>query len=422
MQRVRFTSLSQVCGVFMVCVALWTGAHAQTQTTLYSFSAPSGGSPAAPLTIDHKGNLLGTTGGNSYDFGIVFELSPVSGGWSFNNLMTLTNLNQGESPSTNLVIDQTGNLFGATYAGGQGSCFDFCGLIFELSPNGIGGYTKNTIYYFATWGHTTDGMNPTGRIVTDAAGNLYGTTEFGGTYGGGTVFELSPQSGGGWNETILYSFGTSADYGLYPVGGVTFDRQGNLYGTTLNGGINSCSNGGCGTVFELSPGTSGWTEKILHAFVGTDGYAPEAPVIFDRAGNIYSTTDAGGGAQNVGVVFRLHSSSGGNWQIQILHTFNAKQGGQQPRESGVTLDANGNLYGTTTNGGTSSCGGYGCGLVYRLVPVTGGWKYEVVYDFTGGNDGSYPDSTLILDSKGNLYGTALTGGSGGAGTVFEITP
>lgn len=195
MPKVRLVSLARFCGVVIIWGALWACAQAQTQTTLYSFSAPLGGSPAAPLTIDHKGNLFGTTEANGYDEGIIFELSPVSGGWNFNNLTTFANLSQGETPSTNLIMDQAGNLFGATFAGGQGTCFDFCGLIFELSPNGTGGYTRNTIYYFAASGNNTDGTNPNGQIVRDAAGNLYGTTQSGGMYVGAPCMSSVPSRG-----------------------------------------------------------------------------------------------------------------------------------------------------------------------------------------------------------------------------------
>jgi uncharacterized repeat protein (TIGR03803 family) len=430
MRNLQLVSFRTLLGMTLAWAAFGSGvaAQAQTETTLYDFTGNPSGRPVNALAFDRSGNLFGTTEADTYNLGTVFELSPAAGGgWNETTLYTFQNEVDGESPSTNLVADAAGNLYGATAAGGSGNlplCWQACGIVFELSPDSSGGWTKTTILNFGLV--PTDGTYPGGNLVMDAAGNLYGVTEYGGAFGWGTVFELSPQFGGGWKETILYNFGKTAAGGELPKGGVVFDKQGNLYGTTTWGGHNSttCSSG-CGTVFELSPSAGKWTKKLLHVFQGPDGGFPTAAIAFDSAGNIYSTTQ-GGGTYSAGVVFELTPKSGGAWQMRLLHTFNGTGGGLRPN-AGVVLDAKGNLYGTTQEGGKieSACkGASGCGLVYKLSPTAGGdFRFRVLYDFTGGSDGYYLANPLVLTAWESLFGAAvLGGGSTDAGSLFEITP
>jgi uncharacterized repeat protein (TIGR03803 family) len=271
----------------------------------------------------------------------------------------------------------------------------------------------------------TDGASPSGGMVFDSSGNLYGTTHFGGAYGYGTVFELLPSKNGGWSEKILHSFINNDQDGLEPEAGLILDSKGNLYGTTLGGGAygnNFKTNGG--TVFGLSPGSGGvWTENVLHSFQenGKDGYSPTTALTLDAAGNLIGTT-ADGGTGYVGTIFKLSPTSGGKWTERILLNLGGKNG-MNPGTSMIS-DSAGNLYGTTAFGGSGSgCQTTRCGTVFELSPQPGGtWTVRVLYNFNNTTaDGQSPNS-LIFDTLGNLYGTTYYGGTYGHGTVFELSP
>jgi uncharacterized repeat protein (TIGR03803 family) len=277
-----------------------------------------------------------------------------------------------------------------------------------------------------------DGAIPDAGLIFDAAGNLYGTTSFGGVStncsgGCGTVFKLAPNSDGTWTESVLYSFRSGAD-GEFPVAGLIFDTAGNLYGTTQSG-----AGGGFGVVFRLTSKSDGsWTESVLHSFTnGTDGAFPSARLIFDTAGNLYGTTLTGGGSSKCvnggcGIVFELTPKSDGSWMENILHSFTGDDGAYP--DTDLVFDATGNLYGTTSAGGVSTkCTG-GCGTVFKLKPNSdGSWTESVLHSFAGGADASDPLAGLIFDATGNLYGTTSAGGvstkcTGGCGTVFKLKP
>src|SRR5579871_525208 len=285
-----------------------------------------------------------------------------------------------------------------------------------------------------------DGSQPNGGLVADAAGNLYGTTSGGGLSECGfsspfcgTVFKLSPGTNGQLKETILYKFTGETD-GAGPAGSLVFDTAGNLYGTTVSGGnLGVCNNAGCGVVFKLSPNQNGtWTESIIYTFLGgTDGGFPNA-LAFDKKGNLFGTTFNGGNTQppcDCGTVFELTPSSSGQWTKQILYNFTDGLDGGSP-SSGVTFDSAGNLYGETFDGGSFACPQSGCGVVYQLAPVSGGWKFGIAHTFNGlnGSKGSQPDGGLKFDTAGNLYGTTSNGGNlacnngNGCGTVFKLSP
>ena len=270
-----------------------------------------------------------------------------------------------------------------------------------------------------------DGANPLSGVVADAAGNLYGTTTFGGNCsnkGCGVVFEVS-QSSGTWTETVIYNF-QGGDDGLYPTNGLVFDSEGNLYGTTAGGGGTTGCSGGCGTIYELSPGSSGtWTETILYRFTDATQNPTQGTLVMDAAGNFYGVTL--GGANGKGNVYELSPSSSG-WTYTDIFDFSSSTGNFP--QSGVILDAAGNLYGTTTQGGdvtgTWGCGTNGCGVVYRLTHSGSGWSYSNLYVFHGPG-GDEPLSGLVFDATGNLYGTTALGGTAtanGYGTVFELSP
>jgi len=248
-------------------------------------------------------------------------------------------------------------------------------------------------------------------VIFGADGGLYGTSLSGGDGPSGTVYKLTPNSDGSWTESVLYSF-TGGNDGGGPVGGLVFDAVGNLYGATTAGGTS-----GNGVVFELTPNSDGsWTESVLHNFNfnGKHGSYPDhGSLIFDAAGNLYGT--AAGGADGYGVVFELTPDTNGSWTETVLHRFTGGNDGGSP-ESTLIFDQSGNLYGTTLHGGgVSSCKSYttGCGLVFKLTPGSDGkWREQVLHRFRGGNDGSTPFSGVVFDSAGNLYGTTLIGGDG----------
>lgn len=274
--------------------------------------------------------------------------------------------------------------------------------------------TFSVIHNFTGGG---DGSTPYAGLTIDAGGNLYGTTSAGGSNTVGVAFKLSPRNSS-WVLSQLHSFtGTNGD-GAVPYARVVRDSNGLVYSSTVAGG-----NANYGTVFQLRPPAtrpisvlSPWFERQLYPFTGgNDGRSPRGDLVFDQAGNLYGTTNAGG-ASNIGVVFQLMPSSG-EWAENVLYNFNRNgDGGGCYPFAGVTFDQVGNLYGTTYQ-----CGAYGYGAVYELMPSGSVWIEVTLYDFTGGDDGGNPTAGLIRDQFGNLYGATTYGGSG-SGTVFELSP
>ncbi len=273
--------------------------------------------------------------------------------------------------------------------------------------------TYSVIHAFSGGG---DGYQPWAGLTLDSGGNLYGTTT---EYTGGTVFKMK-RANGSWVLSTLLSF-NGLD-GLIPYSRAVFGPNGTLYGTTLEGGNSLGCEFGCGTVYNLRPPRTAcesfscpWTGTAIQSFSrGMDGGDPNSvDPIFDQAGNLYGTT-ATGGTAGVGVVFEL-TKSGGGWSETVLHNFSGPDGAYP--YSGVIMDQAGNLYGTTGYGGQFSQGS-----VYRLSPSGSGWTLTTLYSFKGTTDGSHPSAALIFDPSGNLYGSTVVGGSGGGGTVFELSP
>jgi uncharacterized repeat protein (TIGR03803 family) len=391
---------------------------------LYSFTSKNS-NPSSGLVTDAEGNAYGvTSGGGVENSGTAYELSPTTGYHLLHSFGPKDPA--GQYPVGNMVLDATGNLYGTTYYGGnsgQNCALHTCGAVFELSPpsGGAGQWTETVVYSFCSKAGCMDGANPFSGVILDSAGNLYGTTSGGGNNGSGTVFELS-QSSDGWTEDVLYRFGNGKDDGSNPEGALVFDSIGNLYGSTAQGGES-----GAGTVFELSPGANGWTEAILYSFDFEDGYGPNG-VVMDPAGNLYGSTNQGGiftcsGADGCGTVFEL-TPSDGNWTETVLHNFgDGRLDGILPL-AGLVLDASGNLYGTTYRGGGSQgCQSrYGCGTVFKLSPGVGGQWTETLFRFPeSGLLGGVPAAQVTLDSTGNVYGTTTLGGTDGVGVAFKIT-
>jgi uncharacterized repeat protein (TIGR03803 family) len=357
-------------------------------------------------------------------------------------LHSFANVPDGNNPLADLVLDSSGNLYGTTFQGGTLGY----GTVFKLTPSN-GQWTETVLYSFCQQGrYCADGASPHSGLILDTAGNLYGTTLQGGIYGDtggpaigdGVVFELSPQPDGTWTETVLHSFGNGTD-GIGPFAGLVFDNAGNLYGTTSGGGTGTngpdcpASFGGCGTVFELSPGPGGqWTEKVLYNFCSqtdcADGYDPLDALILDTAGNLYGTTVNGGTpSPSGGTVFELTPGENEQWVETVLYAFqDPTTDGNNPHGS-LVQDKAGDLYGTTSYGYSVDGGAaFGNGIVFELTHESEGpWPENILHAFCSYSncaDGSASYAGLVFDKAGNLYGTTFNAGLFGCGVVFELIP
>lgn len=397
--------LPQKIGTVLAIVLLAThsGWGGSSFKILHAFGAGSDGAGIqSSVALDKKGSVYGTTErGGEGGYGTVFKLTQKPDGhWTERILYNFRNGDpNGQQPYGGVALDTTGNLFGTTALGGP----YFAGTAFEMTPV-PGGWILSVIHNFCSQPDCSDGGDPQASLVFDESGNLYGTAF--------NVFKLTPGPDG-WTESALCDVSCNR-----PTGGMLLDAKGFLYGTTDGGG-----DYGLGTVFKLKPMPDGtWSERVLHSFGGPgDGRIPtDGKLALDGAGNLYGTTSTGGknscGNATCGTVFRLTRQPNGHWKETILHHFKLGKGGYWPG-AGVTVDAAGNLYGTAGVGG-SDCQ---CGVVYKLAPNPDGtWTYTVLHRFTG-YDGAFPGANVVLDEKGHLYGTTRYGGSGGGGVVFRIT-
>ena len=388
------------------------------EAVLFSFSGGTNGyRPGSRLAFDTEGNIYGTTPeGDPCGSGIVFQLSKSQGRWAEQVLFSTCNNDSGYPNS--VIVGKDGNLYGTTSFYGP---YDG-GVAFEIVREQDNKWFERTIYAF---GKTdSDASRPDGGLIFDADGNLYGTSSAGGNHcnpiGCGAVFELSPTSVGAWRETLLYSFTGGSDGGR-PEGGLVFGTDGNLYGTTSQGGDVKCvihGSTGCGTLFKLAPESSHqWTETVLHEFErDARGTTPFSTPILDSSGNLYATTQGG---YNEGVVFEV-TQKNGQWQERVLENFRAGDGGFPTAPP--TLAEGGKMFGTTSGDGAYGdieIGGYGA--VYELLPGEHETVREVVIHNFNGKDGAVPLSSVILDGKGNLYGTTQRGGGTGCGVVFQLS-
>jgi uncharacterized repeat protein (TIGR03803 family) len=420
-----------VAALALAAITFSVAASAQipTENVLFDFGNGTGGSiPGGGLVFDSADNLYGVAayGGNPdtckpNGCGVIYELSPSSSGWTETVLHTFSGGWDGANSKATLLFDAAGNLYGTTSSGGDASaCTDHnCGVVFKLAPQSDGTW-KETVLHAFTGGK--DGANPNGTLAFDAAGNLYGTTYVGGStttncfpsVGCGVVFELSPTTSGPWKETTLHVFSGGSDGGQ-PLAGVTLNAAGNLFGATKFGGYE-----GNGTVYRIARTSTGhWQETVLYEFQAlssTDGRVPTGNLTFDAKGNLYGTT-TGGGTSGLGTVFELsRPTSGSVWSETLLHQFAQFNDGSIPA-AGVVFDSAGNLWGTTLDSYNYN------GSVYELSPVSGGSWNESIFYFDV-LDGGAPTAGLIFDSAGNLYGTTTEGGDVGAGygVVFQIVP
>lgn len=382
-------------------------ASAGTERVLYSFSnGNDGGNAATGLALDRHGNLYGTTvTGGMLTCGAAFELAPqTQPPWKETVLYNFGCYADGKNPHGGVTFDPSGNLDGTTVAGGVGGvcASDGCGIVFQLK-----GAAERVLHNFSAG---TDGFGPGGGVAYDSAGNVFGTTPDGGIHNEGVVYEVS-RAGGRWRERVIHAFAGGRDGAVGSLGLVLIDAAGNLFGVAEEGGAH-----GAGTVFELSPGASkAWSFHTLYAFKGTpDAASPYGGLIADPSGNLYGTTYYGG-ANGLGAVFALRRSARGGYRERVLYSF---KGGTDGGSSTSTLafGPSGDLYGTTSAGGTTC----GCGVIFKVNPSTG--KETVLHAFAGGQDGAYSYYGLTQDSAGNFYGATVAGGPFNQGTVFEYTP
>jgi len=369
-------------------------AQAQTFSVIHNFTnTTDGGGPLNGFVMDTSGNLYGTANtGGANNYGLVFTMT-TKGVQTV--LYNFAGGSDGAYPNGVLLRDKSGNLYGTTTGGGVSGA----GTVFKVTSTG----TESILYSFTG---KTDGSAPEGGVAIDGVGNLYGTTTAGGAHGNGAVFKLTLGTSGKWMERVLYSFGTGTD-GATPTAGILLSG-GKIFGTTSAGGTD-----GYGTVFELTTTGAVWTETILHNFAnGDDGAVPYAGLIADKLGNFYGTATEGG-SNGGGSIYELSPVSGG-YTFSVLYS--VPGWGISGAFRDLVLDSKGNLYGTTHCDGT-----YSSGTVYKLSPSSGSWLYTLLYTFTGGTDGQYVFSNLVIDG-GKLYGTTNQGGSDQYGVVFQVNP
>lgn len=389
-------------------------AQAQTYTVLHEFTGgDDGGYPQSALVIDRAGNLYGTAvlGGRSGE-GVVFKMEHSGSGWTLQPLYSFYGGSDGAAPWGPLTMAADGSLYGTTLGGGnfQGTYCKGggCGVVFRLRPPAsapksvIAPWDETVLYAF----DAADGNEPLSpQLLFDQAGDIYGTTQFGGYTDSGTVFELTPH-GDGWGERVLYQ-GFSLANGVQPYSGLIMDSAGNLYGTTSAWGP-----GGDGVVYELSPSQDGYVWSILHAFNnGDDGGLSYGGLVMDQAGNLYGGT-VSGGTGDCGVIYEL-SPSGSSWTFNVIYNLPSCGGG--PYQN-LVFDAAGNLYGTAFGDGTG-----GGGMVFKLTNSNGTWSLTDLHDFSLQSE-HFPVGAVAMDSNGNLYGTTESGGTYDYGVVWEITP
>ena len=426
--RLRLANVLLVLGLTVVATTVMP---AQTYRILHNFRPATGGQPFAPVLVDSTGKVYGTTtygGVLSCDStrrgcGTVFKRDK-----GVETVLHRFSFDDGAWPTGPLLRDAVGNLYGAAPHGGNtaGRCGNYfgCGVVFKIDPTG----TYTALYRFKGG---RDGLLPYGPLVADSAGNLYGATYIGGDlscpapyidpYGCGTIFKIDNTG----KHSVVYRFKGGARDGVFP-NGVSLRIDGNLYGTTLQGGVGTVcfdSFPGCGIVFKID---ANGKETVLHRFTGVqDGGNPQGNLVRDSTGNLYGVTEIG--AFGYGTVFKLNPSATVT-TVTTLYNFTGGTDGWGPMN--VVGDESGNLYGTAVYGGDLSCNlPFGCGVVFK---IDAAGQETVLHTFTSFPDGALPESGVVRDSAGNLYGTAIYGGNQrfdcfgsyntGCGILFKITP
>jgi uncharacterized repeat protein (TIGR03803 family) len=404
-------SIIRILTLSAVVAVLTSAAYATVvPQIIYSFAGDTDGEYLdSDLVIDGAGNLYGTSvQGGDFGSGTVFQLSPSGNTWTHTVLYSFTGGADGGEPYKGVTVDSQGNLYGTAVTGGGGSCEGGCGVLYKLTNSG-GVWTQTVIHTF-TGGN--DGSGPGTGLTLGPHGTLYGMTPTGGANGQGVVFLLRPTQKGTWNFKVIHPF-TGGDDGGGASAGRLLLSKGSLYGVTTTGGAN-----GKGVAFKLTHANGGWLSTTLYAFQGQpDAGFPYGALTYDANGNLYGTTYYDG-ANNLGSVYELAPQLDGTWKETVLYSF---QGGRDGSGSisNVVFDKTGAMYGTTSGGG-ASCD---CGVIFKLTPTRHGtWKESVTYRFKGSPDGAYAYNGMVGDSAGNFYGTTVHGGPTDDGVIYKFTP
>jgi uncharacterized repeat protein (TIGR03803 family) len=419
-------------GILLLATGVWLAlpadvAAASSGKIIYSFAGGADGAyPESDLVMDAAGNLYGTTvqGGGSCDCGTVFELIRTKDGWKHQVLYSFAGgSNDGANPTTGLVFDSAGNLYGTTLHGG--STYGY-GAVFKLAPNSHGGWSESILYSFGGYG---GGMYPS-DLIFDAEGNLYGTadggmdtTVCGGPVelGCGIVFRLTRKPDGTWTETTIYSFAGAPDAAV-PIGPIVLGADGSFYGASVYGGTGPCILGnlgisppnGCGALYKLSPIGEGWSETVVYSFFRGRGFArnPSGGLHVEESGRILGTSTYGGDGD--GAFFQIGEAKEG-WEQSILYRFYGDPDGRNP-VGRLAKGSQGNLFGATEGGGTKDCG-----TVFALEHTERGWKERILLNLDS-YTACLPQAGPIVDSQGHVYGTTFYGGGAKSGTVYEVIP
>jgi len=422
LRRLSLTKILCLLVVLWVAIVMASSVHAQTLVTTVDFDNANGYTPMSSLVQYTNGNFYGTTarGGANSNRGTVFTVAPNGTLTTLYNFCSQPNCSDGSLPATGLVFAGDGNFYGTTWRGGSSqACLGGCGTVFKITPSG----TFTSLYSFCSQQNCADGQQPLGGLVQGSDGNLYGTTWEGGVVnsgcsnGCGTVFKISLTG----TLTTLHSF-QGAD-GALPTGVLMQATDGNFYGTTSQGGALQNCTGGCGTVFQITPGGALSTKYSFCSQQGcSDGTIPHAGLLQASDGNLYGTTQFGGISNSscsagCGTVFKITLSG----TLSTIYSFCAQSGctdGSAPAAGLIQL-SDGNLYSTTSEGGVLDCSGTYCGTLFKLTPSG---ALTTLHAFIGSpSEGSDPLAGLVLGVDGNLYGTTMLGGASNAGTVFRLT-
>jgi uncharacterized repeat protein (TIGR03803 family) len=399
-----------IFAIFTAIALLAAAVPASSTKLIYGFAGGKDGEYLdTDLVIDSAGNLYGSSvQGGDFGSGTVFELSPSGSSWTHTVLYSFTGGADGGEPYKGVTLDSKGNIYGTAVTGGSGSCEGGCGVAFELTKSG-GTWTQAVIHSF-TGGN--DGSGPGSGLAIDSHGNLYGMTPTGGAYGLGVVYQVHPETNGQWQLNVLHAFTGGDDGSSGSAGRLIFDSAGNLYGVTTVGGAH-----GDGVVFEITHNQSTWTLLPLYAFRDQpDGALPYGGLIFDQAGSLYGTTYYAG-VHDVGTVYKLTHAHGA-WSETVLYSFKGGSDGSSPIST-LVMDKSGNLYGTTSDGGTSCA----CGVIFKLAPNGNGTYTESVpYRFPGTPGAGFAYNGMVGDSSGNFYGATTHGGTSNDGAIYKFTP
>ena len=384
---------------------------ASTSQVVYSLAGDEDGEyPDTDLIIDSAGNIYGTSVlGGDFGTGTVFQLTPSGSSYVHTVLYSFTGGADGGQPYKGVTLDAQGNLYGTAVVGGTGGICagEGCGVVYKLTKNGST-WTQSVIYNFTG---KSDGYGPGSGVTFDKAGNLYGTTPTGGAKSMGVIYELSP-SGSSWTFKVIHTFSGGSDGTGGSAGRLLLDSAGRLYGVCTVGGAN-----GAGVAYKLTLVQGTWKFQTLYAFKGTpDAGFPYGALSMDSSGNLYGTTYYSG-ANNLGSVYQL-ALKGGVWTENLLYSFKGGTDGASPI-SNVNVDPSGDLYGTTSEGG----GRCSCGAIYRLtLPRGGQWTESVVYRFKNTPDGGFVYNGMVPDSSGHYFGSTVHGGTAGEGAFYQFTP